>query len=145
MEESMILSQIKQTFDCGEQDIRAYSPLTLAYVGDGIYDLIIRTVAVERANRRVNDLNKITVQYVKAPAQAKIVEALQPFLTEEEMEIYRRGRNAKPHSSAKNASQSEYHKATGFEALIGYLYLTGSMDRLLELVKVGIEAAGMTI
>ncbi len=145
MEESMILSQIKQTFDCGEQDIRSYSPLTLAYVGDGIYDLIIRTVAVERANRRVNDLNKITVQYVKAPAQAKIVEALQPFLTEEEMEIYRRGRNAKPHSSAKNASQSEYHKATGFEALIGYLYLTGSMDRLLELVKVGIEAAGMTI
>lgn len=145
MEESMILSQIKQTFNCGEQDIRAYSPLTLAYVGDGIYDLIIRTVAVERANRRVNDLNKITVQYVKAPAQAKIVEALQPFLTEEEMEIYRRGRNAKPHSSAKNASQSEYHKATGFEALIGYLYLTGSMDRLLELVKVGIEAAGMTI
>lgn len=145
MEEGMILSQIKQTFDCGEQDIRAYSPLTLAYVGDGIYDLIIRTVAVERANRRVNDLNKITVQYVKAPAQAKIVEALQPFLTEEEMDIYRRGRNAKPHSSAKNASQSEYHKATGFEALIGYLYLTGSMDRLLELVKVGIEAAGMTI
>lgn len=145
MEESMILSQIKQTFDCGEQDIRAYSPLTLAYVGDGIYDLIIRTVAVERANRRVNDLNKITVQYVKAPAQAKIVEALQPFLTEEEMDIYRRGRNAKPHSSAKNASQSEYHKATGFEALIGYLYLTGNMDRLLELVKVGIEAAGMTI
>lgn len=145
MEESMILSQIKQVFDCGKQDIRTYSPLTLAYIGDGVYELIIRTVVVERANRNVNDLNRIAVRYVKASAQAEIIEALQPFLTEEEAEIYKRGRNAKPHSAAKNASLSDYHKATGFEALIGYLYLADRTDRVLELVKKGVEAAGMSI
>ena len=145
MEEGMMLSRIKQVFECGEQDIRSYSPLTLAYIGDGVYELIIRTVVVERANRNVNDLNRIAVRYVKAPAQAGIIEALQPILTEEETDVYRRGRNAKPQSAAKNASLSDYHKATGLEALIGYLYLTGRTDRALELVKKGIEAAGMSL
>lgn len=146
MEESInLLTGIKQTFQCKEQDIRAYSPLTLAYIGDGVYDLIIRTVVVERANRRVNDLNQCTVQYVKAPAQAKMIEAILPDLTEEELDVYKRGRNAKSYSVAKNASVSDYRKATGFEALVGYLYLTDRLNRVLELVRHAIEAAGMTI
>ncbi|MCM1569924.1 MAG: ribonuclease III [Roseburia sp.] len=123
-------------------DIRTYSPLTLAYIGDGVYDLIIRSVVVERANRPANYLHRITVKYVKAQAQAQVIEALMPYLTEEEEAVYRRGRNAKPHTVAKNATRIDYCKATGFEALIGYLYLTGRMDRLMELVKQGIELTG---
>lgn len=139
------LEQIKDVFDCREQDVRTYSPLTLAYIGDGIYDLVIRSVVVERANRSSRDLHRITTQYVKAQVQAKIVTALQEELTEEEAAVYRRGRNAKPHNTAKNASAEEYHKATGYEALLGYLYLTGQDGRMLELIKKGIELAGLEL
>ena len=146
MEESLsLLEQIKQTFDCKEQDVRAYSPLTLAYIGDGIYDLVIRSVIVERANRSANDLHKKTTRYVKAEAQAKLILALMEELTEEEEAVYKRGRNAKSYTMAKNASMSDYRKATGFEALMGFLYLTNQMDRLLYLVKKGIELSGLTI
>ena len=146
MEESVIqkidfLEQIKKSFDCGEQDIRTYSPLTLAYIGDGVYDLIIRTVVVERANRSANDLHKRTIKYVKAEAQAKMIQALAPELTEEEEAVYKRGRNAKSYTTAKNASVGDYRKATGYEALIGWLYLTNQTDRVLYLVKRGIELA----
>ena len=140
-----LLEQIKQEFDCKEQDVRAYSPLTLAYIGDAIYDLVIRTVIVERANRSANDLHKKATRYVKAEAQAKMIAALLEELTEEEEAVYKRGRNAKSYTVAKNASMSDYRKATGFEALMGFLYLTGQMDRLLYLVKRGIEMIGLTI
>ena len=136
---------IRNTFPGKRQDIRTYSPLTLAYVGDGVYDLIIRTVVVERANRPANELHRITVKYVSANAQSKIVQALMEDLTEEEQAVYRRGKNSKPHTTAKNASVADYMKATGFEAVIGYLYLTDQMPRILELVKMGIEKAGLTI
>lgn len=146
MEESLsLLSQIKQTFDCKEQDVRAYSPLTLAYIGDGIYDLVIRSVIVERANRSANDLHKKATRYVKAEAQAKMIVALAEELTEEEEAVYKRGRNAKSYTTAKNASMADYRKATGFEALMGFLYLTEQMDRLLYLIRKGIEAIGLTI
>ena len=146
MEESLsLLGQIKQVFECKEQDVRAYSPLTLAYIGDAIYDLIIRSVVVERGNRAANDLHKRTTRYVKAEAQAKMIIALQEELTEEEEAVYKRGRNAKSYTSAKNASIGDYRKATGFEALMGFLYLTDQMDRLLYLIKKGIELAGLTI
>ena len=146
MEESLtLLGQIKQTFDCKEQDVRAYSPLTLAYIGDAIYDLVIRSVVVERANRSANDLHKKTTRYVKAEAQAKMILALLEELTEEEEAVYKRGRNAKSYTTAKNASMSDYRKATGFEALMGFLYLTNQMDRLLYLVKRGIELTGLSI
>lgn len=118
-------------------DIRTYSPLTLAYIGDAVYDLIIRTVVVGQANRPANDLHHLTVKYVSAPAQSKIVQALMDSLTEEELAVYRRGKNAKPHTTAKNASYSDYMRATGFEAVIGYLYLSGNMNRALELVRKG--------
>lgn len=146
MEESLsLLEQIKQAFDCKEQDVRAYSPLTLAYIGDGIYDLVIRSVIVERANRSANDLHKKATRYVKAEAQAKMILALLEELTEEEEAVYKRGRNAKSYTVAKNASMADYRKATGFEALMGFLYLTGQVDRLLYLVKKGIELSGLTI
>ena len=146
MEESIsLLAAIRETFPGKQQDIRTYSPLTLAYIGDAIYDLIIRTVVVERANRPANDLHRMTVRYVSANAQSKIVEALLDRLTEEEQSVYRRGRNAKPHTTAKNASTEDYMKATGFEAVLGYLYLTDSTERALELVKEGIELAGMKL
>ncbi len=140
-----LLEQIKTVFGCQEQDVRAYSPLTLAYIGDGIYELVIRSVVVERANRSANDLHKKTVRYVKAETQAAIIQALSEELTADEEAVYKRGRNAKSYTTAKNASTGDYRKATGFEALIGYLYLTGQTDRLLYLVKKGIAAIGMEI
>ena len=146
MEESLnLLEKIKQTFECKEQDVRAYSPLTLAYMGDAIYDLIIRSVSVERANRSANDLHKKVIRYVKAETQAKMIQALQEELTEDEEAVYKRGRNAKSYTTAKNATMSDYRKATGFEALMGFLYLTGQTDRLLYLVKRGIELAELKI
>lgn len=138
---SDILNLIKETFDCQGQDIRTYSPLTLAYIGDGIYDLVIRTVVVEQANRPANELHRITTGYVKAGIQAQMIVALKDELTEDEAEVFKRGRNAKPHTMAKNASRADYHKATGFEAVMGYLYLTGQNERLLELIKRGMELA----
>ncbi len=146
MEEDLsLLGKIKQVFACKEQDVRAYSPLTLAYIGDAVYDLIIRSVVVERGNRAANDLHKRTTRYVKAEAQAKMIVALQEELTEEEVAVYKRGRNAKSYTSAKNATIGDYRKATGFEALVGYLYLTEQTDRMLYLVKRGIELAGLVI
>ncbi len=140
-----LLAAIKDVFPGKQQDIRSYSPLTLAYIGDVVYDLIIRTVVVSRANRPVNDLHRITVRYVSAGAQSRIVQTLMDSFTEEEQSVYRRGKNSKPHTTAKNASVADYLKATGFEAVIGYLYLADNMERALYLVKKGIELAGLEI
>jgi len=131
---------IKQIFGLAEQDIRTYSPLTLAYIGDGVYELVIRTVVVAKGNRRPKELHKRSSMLVKAQTQASIVEALKPLLTEAERDIYRRGRNANSATMAKNASMQEYRKATGFEAVMGYLYLTGQEERLIKLVKQGLES-----
>lgn len=140
MEEDLsFLSMIKKTFAVKEVDVRAYSPLTLAYIGDAVYDMIIRTVVVERSNRPANELHKRTSGFVKAQTQAAMIDALLPLLSEEEEAVYKRGRNAKSYTSAKNASIGDYRKATGFEALLGYLYLQDKTERVLELVKVGLE------
>lgn len=140
-----LLEQIKKEFGCREVDVRAYSPLTLAYIGDAIYDLVIRTIIVERANRSANELHKRAVRLVQAGAQAAMITALQEILTENELAVFKRGRNAKSNTSAKNASITDYRKATGFEALIGFLYLTDQTDRLLYLVKEGMERVGLNI
>lgn len=146
MEESItILEAIKRDFGCGEIDIRTYSPLTLAYIGDAIYDLVIRTIVVERGNRSANNLHKKTVTYVNARVQARMVDALEEELTEEEAAVYHRGRNAKSYTSAKNASIIEYRKATGLEALCGYLYLQGQQERMLYLIREAIARLDMTI
>lgn len=140
MEESVtILEAIKRNFDCREIDIRTYSPLTLAYIGDAIYDLVIRTIVVERGNTSANNLHKKTVRYVNAGTQAQMIEALLEELSEEERTIYKRGRNAKSYTTAKNATVIDYRKATGFEALCGYLYLTGRQERMLALIRTAIE------
>ena len=146
MEESInLLNLIKRSFDLKEVDIRTYSPLTLAYIGDCVYDLVIRTVVVERGNEPANKLHKKTVAYVKAQTQASMIEALLPYLTEEEEAVYKRGRNAKSYTSAKNASIGDYRKATGMEALVGYLYLTGQEARIMELIKTGLKELSMTL
>ena len=146
MEESLsLLGMLKKEFGCKEVDIRGYSPLTLAYIGDCIYDVVIRTIVVGRGNTAAANLHKKTVKFVNAGTQAQMIEALQEFLTEEEQAVYRRGRNAKSYTTAKNATVIDYRKATGMEALLGYLYLQDKMDRVIELVRLGIARAGMDI
>ena len=146
MEEGItILEAIKRDFACREIDIRTYSPLTLAYIGDAIYDLVIRTIVVERGNTSANNLHKTAVRYVNAVTQAQMVEALQEELSEEERTVYKRGRNAKSYTTAKNASVIDYRKATGFEALCGYLYLTGKQERMLALIRTAIGKVGLEV
>lgn len=140
-----LLSRIKEEFSCEPVDVRTYSPLTLAFIGDCVFDLIIRTVVVERGNRAANGLHKTKSAIVKAQTQAEMIELLLPELTAEENSVYRRGRNAKSYTTAKNASIGDYRKATGFEALIGYLYLQDDMDRVLYLVKKGLQDKGIEI
>ena len=137
--ENMINSYIKEQFGIADVDIRTYSPLTLAYIGDGIFDIVIRSVVVAKGNSRANDLHKRTSKIVKAHTQALMIEALEGELTEEEADIYRRGRNAKSGTMAKNASMSDYRKATGFEALMGYLYLKDDFERIVFLTKRAME------
>jgi len=140
-----LLGQIEAIFACGGKDVRSYSPLTLAYIGDAVYDLVIRSIIVGQANRPANELHGLATKYVRAGAQARMAEVLLEMLSEEEAAVYRRGYNAKPRTTAKNASLRDYHKATGYEALLGYLYLSNRVDRLLLLVKTGIEKSGMEI
>jgi len=134
-----IVGKVREAFDLEECDINTYSPLALAYIGDCIYDLIIRTMVVEKGNTAPNKLHNKTSQIVKAKSQAESAQKIMDHLTEKEMDVYRRGRNAKSYTMAKNASMSDYRKATGFEALMGYLYLDGQMDRIIELTKLGLE------
>ena len=119
--------------------MKTYSPLTLAYIGDAIYELVVRTVLVERGNTQVKKLHQRASRLVKASAQSAMIETLKPYLTEEEMSVFKRGRNAKATTMAKNATMSDYRRATGFEALMGYLYLTEQWERMLELMKIGIR------
>ncbi|WP_081676105.1 Mini-ribonuclease 3 [Butyrivibrio sp. AC2005] len=130
---------IRDNFDVPGEPMNRYSPLALAFMGDSVYEIIIRSMVVQEANRPAAQLNKMKIKYVNAAAQAKIIEYLEPKLTEEESEVYKRGRNAKSYTSAKNQSVTDYRKATGLEALCGYLYLKGEMGRLLELLKDGVS------
>lgn len=109
------------------------SPLTLAFIGDTVYDLLVREEIICDANRPANDLHSLAVQKVKASAQAKAVSVILPHLTEKEQAVFKRGRNAKSGHIAKNASTEDYHKATGLEAVFGYLYLTNQLKRIFEL------------
>ena len=132
------LMQLKELFHLEDQDLRSYSPLTLAYIGDGVYELIIRTILVKKGNCPVNRLHKKASSLVKASAQSAIIEKIEEELTQEEHDIYRRGRNAHSPTMAKHASMSDYRRATGFEALMGYLYLKEDYERMISLVRKGI-------
>lgn len=134
-----IEAYIKEQFEVPDVDIRTYSPLTLAYIGDGVFDLVIRSVVVGKGNTRANQLHKRTSQIVKAHTQAEMIEYLKDYLTEEEADVYRRGRNAKSPTMAKNATMADYRKATGLEALVGYLYLTDRFERLVSLIRIGAD------
>lgn len=126
---------IRQQFQVAERDLNSYSPLVLAYIGDAVYELVLRTLVVGRGNQQVNKMHRETSRYAKAQAQSEMMDTILPLLTEEEKDIYRRGRNAKSYTTAKNASVNDYRRATGFEALMGYLYLSGQTSRLVELIK----------
>ncbi len=132
------LTKLKDLFHLEDQDLRSYSPLTLAYIGDGVYELIIRTILVKKGNCPVNRLHKKASSLVKAGAQSAIMEVIEKELTEEELSVYRRGRNAHSPTMAKHATMADYRRATGFEALMGYLYLKEDYTRMLTLVRMGI-------
>ena len=132
------LIQLKELFHLEDQDLRSYSPLTLAYIGDGVYELIIRTILVKKGNCPVNRLHKKASSLVKAGAQSAIMEVIEEELTPEELSVYRRGRNAHSPTMAKHATMEDYRRATGFEALMGYLYLKEDYTRMLTLVRMGI-------
>ena len=136
---SDIFEIIKQNMDLEDIDTVNYSPLTFAFIGDAVYEVVIRTMIVDEANRSANDLHKESSNYAKASTQAKLSEVLMDYFDEEELAVFKRGRNAKINTKAKNASLSDYKKATGFEAVIGYLYLEGKTERMLELIKKGLE------
>lgn len=124
-----------------KQDICSYSPLTLAYIGDAVYELVIRSMIVTEGNAPVNKLHKRSSELVKAETQAKVALHLveTEVLSEEELRVLKRGRNAQSYTKAKNASMSDYRWATGFEALVGYLYLSGRSERMMELVGAALK------
>ena len=134
-----ILDYLLKPFSIERKEAKEFSPLVLAYIGDAAYELIIRSILVSMGNRPVNKLNKDATSLVKAGAQSEIVKLISDKLSEEEYTVFKRGRNSSPHTMAKNASMSDYKYATGFEALIGFLYLDNRCDRALELVKLGID------
>ena len=117
------------------QDAKMLSPLVWAYVGDSVFELYIRTHLINNSNAKPHKLHLETIKYVKAEAQANFLNEIWERLTEEEQEIFKRGRNAENHHLPKNGNVADYSKATGFEALIGYLYLTKQDERLNEILK----------
>lgn len=123
-----------ETFLQGGCDPQQMSPLALAFLGDAVYELFVRERLVRAANRPVNTLHGLSVQQVRASAQAAAAQRLLPLLEKEELAVFKRGRNAHPGHIPKNASHRDYHAATGLEALIGYLYLMGRAQRLQQLL-----------
>ena len=121
------------------QEAKMLSPLVWAYVGDSVFELYVRTHLVNTSNAKPHKLHLETIQFVKAEAQARILDKIWNVLTEEEQEIFKRGRNTENHHLPKNGNVADYSKATGFEALIGYLYLTMQDERLEEILKMCID------
>lgn len=120
-------------------DAKLLSPLVWAYVGDSVYELFVRTKLTNKSNAKPHKLHMESIKYVKAKAQADILKRIQDNLTEDEKDIVRRGRNTENHHVAKNANVADYSQSTGFEALIGYLYLTKQDERLEEVLNMCIE------
>ncbi|MDD6232084.1 Mini-ribonuclease 3 [Frisingicoccus sp.] len=140
MEESIsrLDGAFRETFGLEAVDLKTYSPLTLAYIGDAVYELVIRSIIVEKGNAPVNKLHKRSSQLVKAKSQAEAAVKLMDVFTEEELAVYKRGRNTRSHTMAKNADMMDYRMATGFEAVMGYLHLKQDYARIIELVRIGI-------
>lgn len=130
---------IKNTFGLSDVKPGEVAPLILAHIGDAVYEVVVRTIELSKGNRAIEKVHRDSISLVNAKTQAEMSEKLLPILTEDELSIYKRGRNAKSATHAKNASIGDYRKATGFEALIGYLYLSGQNDRMLFLINEGIN------
>lgn len=132
-----MIDKIKDQFGLTGADPGQYSPLSLAFIGDSIYGAIVKTMVVLEGNCPANRLDAKAVKYIKAVSQAKAADYLldNDLLTEEEIAIYKRGRNAKSPTTAKNAPVGDYRKATGLEAVIGYVYLKGDMDRVMTIME----------
>ena len=145
MEESVTLADFleyyKKSMGLEPVDVRTYSPLVLAYIGDAVYELMIRSKVINHGSMQVNKMHKHSAALVKASAQ--LIKALQEELTEEELAAYKRGRNAKSATMAKHATMIDYRMATGLEALVGWLFLTEQYARLVELVSRGLVKAGL--
>lgn len=135
-----VAAYMEELFQMEKVDPAMYSPLTLAYIGDSIYDLIIKSLIINQGNKQVNKLHKETSELVQAATQSLMMRTLQEQLSDEERAVYKRGRNAKSISPAKNQSITDYRRATGFEALLGYLYLKKEWKRMLDLVKIGLDS-----
>ncbi len=134
-----IFKNLGQEFPVRAGDLNTYSPLVLAYVGDAVYELYVRTLLLSRGNAPVHKLHKQSISYVKAKAQSDIIHKIMDILSQEEQDIVKRGRNAKSGTIPKNADVTEYKYATGFETLLGYLYIKQDYARLLELLKISVE------
>lgn len=133
---------MKNIFDfeiISQDEAKLKNPQVLAFIGDAVYSLYVRNLIVLNSEGKSGELHKLTTKYVKAKSQSDTIEKVLPILTEKETDIFRRGRNYKTQSVAKNSSVQEYHRATGFEAVLGYLYLSGQFDRLNEILKLGVE------
>lgn len=126
-----------------EEKPNVVSPLALAYLGDAVYDLYVRQYLLSQPSRRPNQLHREATRFVSAKAQAKAVRLIDPVLTEEERDMLRRGRNAKSHAAPKNTDVQDYRYSTGFECLVGYLYVSGRFERLERLMRItlGLEPA----
>ncbi len=134
MEESLKLEENINQSNMSEKEAYQYSPLALAYIGDSALDLLVKTYYVKNSNKQTYKYHKDVCNIVKAVNQAQFIDSIMDELSEDEMDIYKRGRNATTHSKAKNATMGEYRKATGLEALFGYLYLKGDMAKLNSFV-----------
>ena len=127
---------ILNTFNVpGDRDLRTFNPLVLAHVGDAVYELIIRTILAEKMDTQVQDIHKKCTELVNCHAQCELLHKIEERLTEEELAVFKRGRNTKAHTMPKNAAPYEYRTSTGFEALCGWLYLSGKTYRLYELLR----------
>lgn len=131
---------MKEALHLKQVDVDSCAPLVLAYIGDCVFDLIIKNMVISFGNKHVHQLHEETSSYVQASTQSLMMRTMQQHLTEEEHAVYRRGRNTKSVSPAKNQSITDYRRATGFEALLGFLYLKKEYARLMQLVKIGLDS-----
>jgi len=138
LNDNVFIEKIKDEFGLKDVDLRTYNPLTYAFIGDCVYEMIIRSLLVLKGNKSVNAYAEEKNKYVNAKAQSRAAEYLKDFFTPEEAEMYRKGKNAKTANHSKSAAYNEYHKATGIEAVLGYLYLSGNTDRCIELLKIAL-------
>lgn len=134
-----LMAKIRAEFDEKEPDLRTYSPLALAFLGDAVYSLIARSLVISKGNRQAAKLHEAAKKYCCAAGQAAVGDAIAELLTPEETRIYKRGRNSSPYHHAKHATMEVYLKATALETLCGYLYLEGYEERILYLIREGIR------